>query len=147
MAGLAIDTSLHYPEDATARSMTRARCGARRHPIAGTRWVARSWTGWSSTTRSRSDHRHHGRCRRQILQSDFDLYGGAHVAALVARFGFWGMVNPADYMPTITHTPLGDTEDTTGPYPVVATITSVTPLEPTSLIRVLGSRRDHELLR
>ena len=64
----------------------------------------------------------------QVIQSDIDLFGGAHVSTIVDRFGVWGFVNPADFVPTITHTPLVDVESVVGPYPVVATVTSVKPL-------------------
>jgi hypothetical protein len=57
-----------------------------------------------------------------VIQADRSLYGGAHVAAMVARFGSRNFVNPAEYIPQITHTPLTDTENLTGPYTVVATI-------------------------
>ncbi len=64
----------------------------------------------------------------QVIQSDIDFYGGAHLATLVPVLGFWGFVNPANFVPTIAHSPVGDTNDTTGPYPVVATVTTVQPL-------------------
>ena len=69
----------------------------------------------------------------QVIQSDIDLFGGAHLATLVQVLGFWGFVNPANFVPTIVHTPLADTQNTVGPYVVTATITSVQPLDTSSL--------------
>lgn len=64
----------------------------------------------------------------QVIQSDIDLFGGAHVSTLVERFGFWGMVDPAAFVPTITHTPLASSENVSGPYAVLATVTSTNAL-------------------
>ncbi len=64
----------------------------------------------------------------QVIQSDIDLFGGAHVSTLVERFAYWGMVDPAAFVPAITHTPLTGSENVTGPYAVVATVTSTKPL-------------------
>ena len=64
----------------------------------------------------------------QVIQSDIDLFGGAHVSTLVERFAFWGMVDPAAFVPAITHTPLTGGENVTGPYAVTATVTSTKPL-------------------
>lgn len=60
----------------------------------------------------------------QVIQSDIDLFGGAHVGTLVERFGVWGFVNPANYAPSITHTPLPGSENIAGPYAVTATVSS-----------------------
>src|SRR5262249_14989150 len=64
----------------------------------------------------------------QIIQSDLDLYSGAHLRTLVSVFGYWGFVDPADFVPHIGHTPLADTNDNAGPYRVVATVTAAQPL-------------------
>ena len=57
-----------------------------------------------------------------VIQANRSLYGGAHLAAMVTRFGARNFVNPAQYIPQITHTPLGDSENLAGPYRVVTTI-------------------------
>jgi subtilisin-like proprotein convertase family protein len=75
----------------------------------------------------------------QIIQSDIDLYGGAHVGTLVTVFDTWGFVDATAFLPTITHTPLGDTENTTGPYVVTANITSTQPLDVSSLKVFFGT--------
>lgn len=129
-----IDPSLHYPED----------CCGEVHD-SGTLWCSGLIDTWHSLGRTVMDRlvldHHFGLgtsatmedAANQLIQSDIDLYGGAHVQTLVTKLGFWGFVDPADFVPTITHTPLSDTENTTGPYPVVATITSVQPLVADSL--------------
>lgn len=69
-----------------------------------------------------------------VIQADRSLYGGAHVAAMVNRFGARNFVNPSDYVPQIIHTPLTDTENMTGPYTVVASILpGATGLDPSNL--------------
>jgi subtilisin-like proprotein convertase family protein len=69
----------------------------------------------------------------QVIQSDLDLYGGAHLTTIVQVFDFWGFVDAEDFVPTVAHTPLGDTNDTTGPYTVTASIQSAQPLDPNGL--------------
>jgi zinc metalloprotease ZmpB len=129
-----IDTALHYP----------ANCCGEVHD-SGTLWCSALMDCWWRLGRSVMDRLvldHHfalgtsatmADAAQQIIQSDIDLFGGAHLSVLVARFGYWGMVDPAAFAPVITHTPLTDTEDTTGPYAVVATITSTQPLAPATL--------------
>ncbi len=124
-----IDVALHYPED----------CCGEVHD-SGTLWCSGLIDTWNSVGRTVMDRivlDHHfalgtsatmADAANQIIQSDIDLYGGAHVGTIVSKFGFWGFVNPADFIPTITHTPLVDVENVTGPYAVVATVTSVQPL-------------------
>ena len=126
---LLVDHSLHYPED----------CCGEVHD-SGTLWCSGLIDCWYQVGREVMDRLvldHHfalgtsatmADAANQILQSDIDLYGGAHLSALVARFGIWGFVNPADFVPQITHTPLVDIEDVTGPYAVVATVASTQPL-------------------
>jgi hypothetical protein len=75
----------------------------------------------------------------QIIQSDIDLYGGAHVSVLAERLGSWGFLDPTDFVPQITHTPLGDVEGTAGPYAVVATVTSAQPLTAVSPMLFWGA--------
>ncbi len=57
-----------------------------------------------------------------IIQADQDLYGGAHLSVIIPIFDARGFINASSYIPQITHTPLGDTEDPNGPYPVNATV-------------------------
>ena len=57
-----------------------------------------------------------------VIQADRSLYGGAHVAAMVNRFGARNFVDPTQYIPQIVHTPLTDTENLIGPYTVVTRI-------------------------
>ncbi|MDI6804396.1 MAG: M20/M25/M40 family metallo-hydrolase [Bacteroidota bacterium] len=59
-----------------------------------------------------------------VIQADRNLYGGAHVPSMVHWFGQRGFINPANYVPSIAHTPRGDSENPVGPYPIVATISA-----------------------
>lgn len=69
-----------------------------------------------------------------VIQADRSLYGGAHVAAMVNRFGARNFVNPTDYVPQVIHTPFTDTENLTGPYTVITTILpGASPLDPSNL--------------
>jgi subtilisin-like proprotein convertase family protein len=129
-----VDSTLHYPEDA----------GGEVHD-SGTLWCSGLTDCWRRIGRAAMDPivlDHHfalgttatmAQAANQVIQSDIDLFGGAHVQTLVTVLGFWGFVNPADFLPTITHTPLTDTENTTGPYPVTATITAAQGLDASSL--------------
>ncbi|HEY6507573.1 MAG TPA: proprotein convertase P-domain-containing protein, partial [Vicinamibacterales bacterium] len=124
-----IDTGLHYPQD----------CCGEVHD-SGTLWCSGLMDCWNQVGRTVMDRialDHHfalgtsatmADAAHQIIQSDIDLYGGAHVATLVERFGFWGFVNPADFVPQIAHTALPATENLAGPYAVVATVVSTQPL-------------------
>lgn len=58
-----------------------------------------------------------------VIQANRNLYGGVHVPVMVYHFGQRGYINPANYVPSIVHTPLTDTENPVGPYPVTAQIT------------------------
>jgi len=60
---------------------------------------------------------------QSYIQADRNLYGGQHLSVIVRYFDDHGLANWDDYMATITHTPLSDTDDYQNPYPVVATIT------------------------
>ena len=74
-----------------------------------------------------------------FIQADENLYGGAHKSVIVEHFDAHGLVDKADYMPTIVHTPLKDTEDTVNGYDVIATITPGNdPLDPNKLWVVHG---------
>lgn len=131
---LLIDTAMHYPED----------CCGEVHD-SGTLWCSGLMDAWEEVGRTVMDRLvidHHfslgssatmADAAAQIIQSDFDLYGGTHVGQLVAVFDLWGFVDAEDFIPSIAHTPLTDTENTTGPYVVTATITSVQPLDGSSL--------------
>ena len=66
----------------------------------------------------------------QVIQSDLDLYDGEHLPILIPVLDWWGFVDDATFVPIVAHTPLSDTGDINGPYTVVATITSATPLVP-----------------
>ncbi len=61
-----------------------------------------------------------------IIQADQDLYGGAHLSVIIPIFDARGFINASSYVPQITHTPLTDTEDAIGPYPVNAVVTPAT---------------------
>ncbi|MBX2990546.1 MAG: choice-of-anchor D domain-containing protein [Bacteroidetes bacterium] len=69
-----------------------------------------------------------------VIQADRNLYGGAHLQSIVYWFGLRGFINPANYVPQISHIPLTDTENLNGPYTVTATIVQgSSPLIPSSL--------------
>lgn len=126
---VAINTAMHYPAD----------CCGEVH-ASGTLWCSGLIDCWNHVGRAVMDAivlDHHfalgtsatmADAANQLIQSDIDLFGGAHVSTLVARLGFWGFVNPASFIPTITHTPLAGSENVAGPYPVVANVTSTQPL-------------------
>jgi subtilisin-like proprotein convertase family protein len=128
-----IDTSKHYPEDC---------CGGVH--ASGTLWCSGLTDCWNTLGRTVMDRLvldHHfalgtsatmADAANQIIQSDIDLYGGAHLSTLVAKFDFWGFVDAEDFVPTIVHAPLTDLEDVAGPYPVVAVVTSTQPLTASS---------------
>jgi len=60
---------------------------------------------------------------QSYIQADRNLYDGQHLSVIVRYFDDHGLANWDDYMATIVHTPLSDTDDYQNPYPVVATIT------------------------
>lgn len=63
----------------------------------------------------------------QIDQTDFD---GAHLSFILPVFDARGFIDMSQYIPQISHTPLHDTEDLTGPYDVFAAVTSnVAPID------------------
>jgi|GEM_PF-226243 len=69
-----------------------------------------------------------------VIQADINLNGGSHLSTIVDWFDFHGLVSAEDYVPTIVHEPLPDTEDLTGPYTVNATIGATQPLNPDSIL-------------
>jgi hypothetical protein len=74
-----------------------------------------------------------------VVAADIALYAGEHVAVIEDVFVRRGLLEPENYPPVITHTPLGNTENTIGPYLVVAQIRSVdTPLDTTSMFLIYG---------
>jgi subtilisin-like proprotein convertase family protein len=135
-----VDSTKHYPED----------CCGQVH-ASGTLWCSGLTTAMRAIGREAMDQLvidHHfglgtsatmADAANQILQSDIDLNGGANLQTLVEHFDFWGFVDASLFVPQIAHVPLTDTENTTGPYPVLATITSATPLDSTSLRLVWGA--------
>lgn len=72
-----------------------------------------------------------------FVQADINLHGGANLWSIEQRFTQRGY-NITVPVPSITHTPLGDTEDLTGPYPVSATISAAFPLTEVKLIYGTG---------
>ncbi|MEM6647820.1 MAG: T9SS type A sorting domain-containing protein [Bacteroidota bacterium] len=46
-----------------------------------------------------------------LVQADLDLYGGAHLGALLRHLGPRGLADASGYGPVITHTPLPDTDE------------------------------------
>jgi len=60
------------------------------------------------------------------VQADIAMNGGANVGAIFMAYGDRG-IGPA-YLLDIVHTPLGDTEDTAGPYAVDASIVHTSPI-------------------
>ena len=57
-----------------------------------------------------------------IIQTDRDYNGGAHLGIIIPIFDARGFIDASDYVPTIYHDPLNDTEDQTGPYDVYAVV-------------------------
>ena len=73
------------------------------------------------------------------IQADENVYGGAHKSIIIDAFDAHGLVNKEDYMATITHTPLTDSEESATGYEVVATITAgADPLDPNRMWVVYG---------
>ncbi len=73
------------------------------------------------------------------IQADENVYGGAHKSIIIDAFDAHGLVNKEDYMASITHTPLTDSEESATGYDVVATITAgADPLDPNRMWVVYG---------
>lgn len=73
-------------------------------------------------------------CAQAMVVADQNLHGGAHVSSIVYWMDLRGILNAEEYIPSITHTPLGDTEDTIGPYLVTAlVIRGAAPLNPSAI--------------
>ncbi len=127
---LSIDSTLHYPESNSGV-----------HTPGGTLWCSSIINGLLVIGRNAMDgnvlqsHFALGAsatmpdAANEVVNADILLNGGANVQALVTIFDFWGMLDASTFLPTITHTPLTDTEDEVGPYTIVATITAAQPLD------------------
>lgn len=83
-----------------------------------------------------------------FIQANENLYGGTHKSVIIEHFNAHGLVDKNDYMPTIEHTPLTETEESQSGYEVVAIITpGANPLNEDSLLVVHGvSALDNTLL-
>ena len=137
---LLIDPSLHYPEDASGEVHD-----------SGTLWCSAIYSNYLALGRTTMDAlvidgmfgitstATMADAANAIIQSDMDMFAGVHIGTLVQIFDEWGMVNAEDFIPSISHAPLGDTEDTIGPYVVTAVITSVQPLNLSSLYVYWGT--------
>lgn len=74
-----------------------------------------------------------------FIQADENVYGGIHKGIIIDVFDAHGLVDKADYMPIIRHTPLGDSEQSASGYEVVATITAgAEPLDPSRMWVIYG---------
>lgn len=60
------------------------------------------------------------------VQADQAIYGGAHLGIIYSVFGNRGL--GPDYLLEIDHAPLGDTEDSSGPYVVSASVAHTSPI-------------------
>ncbi len=73
------------------------------------------------------------------IQADRNLYDGEHLTVIVNHFAEHGLVNKEDYIATIEHDPLNDTDDYSHDYPVVAKIyPGPAPLDTTKLWVIWG---------
>ncbi len=75
-----------------------------------------------------------------VIQADRNLNGGANVPVLVYWFGQRGFINPNEYIPSITHTPRGDSENPFGPFNVTALIYAGGSALDTNSIKVFWTR-------
>ncbi|NNE08576.1 MAG: T9SS type A sorting domain-containing protein [Gemmatimonadetes bacterium] len=137
---LAVDSTLHYPEDNTGV-----------HTPGGTLWCSATTSLWREIGGSTADevlldaHFAVGSgatmpdVANATVNSDIAINGGANVQGIVNTFDFWGILDAASFLPTITHTPLTDTEDMVGPYTVAATVTSAQPLDASSIRLIYGT--------
>ncbi len=73
------------------------------------------------------------------IQADENVYGGAHKSIIIDAFDAHGLVNKEDYMASISHTPLSDSEESATGYDVLATITAgADPLDPNRMWVIYG---------
>ena len=74
-----------------------------------------------------------------ILLADLEINFGDYREIILEQFFARGFLNPENFIPSIEHTPLVDTEDTLQTeFPVEAVITSTLPLDTTSLLLFWG---------
>jgi hypothetical protein len=135
-AGRILNSGYHYPENA----------GGEVHD-SGQLWSAGLMDVWwdipDRTAWDRIVLQHHfllgngatmADAAAAILTTELALYGGIYRSVIVDHFGARGFINAAGYYPTITHTPLPDTEDTLQTaFEVTAQVTSPYPLDPNAL--------------
>lgn len=121
------DTTKHYPEDivnqvhSDGEIISAAWWDLRNlvGPTVGDQLVIEGmfYTGTNATFQDYADG---------VVAADQALHGGSHLGYIYQAFGGRG-IGPS-YLLSFTHAPLGDTEDLTGPYPVVTTITHTSPI-------------------
>jgi subtilisin-like proprotein convertase family protein len=121
--GRRLDTTRHYPEDLVGQVHTD-----------GEIWSAVCWqiandigmqTALAVVLEAQFDVPTTGNmvdCAEAMVVADQSLFGGAHVSSIVYWMDLRGILNASNYIPSITHTALGDTEDTVGPYLVTALV-------------------------
>jgi Zn-dependent metalloprotease len=130
-----MDSSMHYPEDANwdiytsgtlwCSGLTDLLWTLGDRDVVEALYIDHQFALGSSATMADAAN--------EIIQSDINMFGGAHLQTIVEVFDWWGFVDADEFIPQIAHDPLLDTEDTIGPYEVVATVTSVQPLDPSSM--------------
>ncbi len=69
-----------------------------------------------------------------MVAADQALYGGSHVGYIFQAFGNRGI--GATYLLDFNHVALGDSEDLTGPYPVVTNITHTSPISAPDAVKL-----------
>ncbi len=134
---LAVDSTLHYPEDNSGV-----------HTPGGTLWCSATTSVWREIGGATADevlldaHFAVGSgatmpdVANAAVNSDVAINGGANVQGIVNTFDFWGILDASSFLPSIGHTALTDTEDMVGPYTIDAVVTSAQALD-TSSIRVI----------
>jgi len=75
-----------------------------------------------------------------FIQADENVYGGAHKGVIIDVFDAHGLVDKADYMASISHAPLGDSEQSGAGYDVIAMITAgADALDPSRIWVIYGN--------
>lgn len=129
------DTTKHYPEDVAGEVHDDGEI------IAAAWWDFRNlvgaqiadqiiieamfYTGVSATFQDYADG---------MVAADQALHGGSHVGYIFQAFGGRGI--GATYLLNFNHVALGDNEDTSGPYPVVTTITHTSPISAADAVKM-----------
>lgn len=129
------DTAKHYPEDIVGQVHSDGEI------ISAAWWDFRNlvgaqiadqiviegmfYTGTSATFQDFADG---------MVAADQALYGGTHVGFIFQAFGGRGI--GATYLLNFNHVALGDNEDTTGPYPVVTTISHTSPITAADAVKM-----------